>query len=117
MPSELLKSNSSQWLLAPGDVPGSQALLLDEDRAWLMVGAKNHIILLHLEQPGREPEKVSTRQWVCAGHRHRIPITAHGCVVADLLAGTQGTGGALPAGRQGRGGERGREALHVASGH
>lgn len=68
MPSELLKSNSSQWLLAPGDVPGSQALLLDEDRAWLMVGAKNHIILLHLEQPGREPEKVSTGQWVCAGH-------------------------------------------------
>ncbi|XP_414276.4 semaphorin-3D [Gallus gallus] len=56
---ELLKSNSSQWLLAPGDVPGSQALLLDEDRAWLMVGAKNHIILLHLEQPGREPEKIS----------------------------------------------------------
>eukprot|EP00076_Gallus_gallus_P010525 XP_004944506.1 semaphorin-3D isoform X2 [Gallus gallus] len=56
---ELLKSNSSQWLLAPGDVPGSQALLLDEDRAWLMVGSKNHIILLHLEQPGREPEKIS----------------------------------------------------------
>ncbi|XP_042741354.1 semaphorin-3D-like isoform X2 [Lagopus leucura] len=56
---ELLKSNSSRWLLAPGDTPGSQALLLDEDRTWLMVGAKNHIVLLHLEQPGREPEKIS----------------------------------------------------------
>lgn len=64
VPSELLKSNSSRWLLTPGDGPGSQALLLDEDRAWLMVGAKNHIVLLHLEQPGREPEKVSVGQWV-----------------------------------------------------
>lgn len=113
VPSELLKSNSSRWLLAPGDMPGSQALLLDEDRTWLMVGAKNHIVLLHLEQPGREPEKVSVGQWVRAEeHRHlalRPQHSTYGCVVADLLAGTQGTGGALPAGRQGCGGERGRE--------
>uniref|UniRef100_A0A8D2NGR7 Sema domain-containing protein n=1 Tax=Zonotrichia albicollis TaxID=44394 RepID=A0A8D2NGR7_ZONAL len=35
-----------------------QALLVDEDRAWLMVGAKNHIFLLHLDHPSREPEKI-----------------------------------------------------------
>lgn len=77
MPSELLKSNSSRWLLAPGDTPGSQALLLDEDRTWLMVGAKNHIVLLHLEQPGREPEKVSVGQWVRAGQRRHLAPRPH----------------------------------------
>lgn len=77
VPSELLKSNSSRWLLAPGDTPGSQALLLDEDRTWLMVGAKNHIVLLHLEQPGREPEKVSVGQWLCAGQRRHLALRPH----------------------------------------
>ncbi|NXB81425.1 SEM3D protein, partial [Donacobius atricapilla] len=55
---DLLKSNSSQLLLALGDGMEFQALLLDEDRAWLMVGAKNHIFLLHLDHPSREPEKI-----------------------------------------------------------
>ncbi|XP_035193897.1 semaphorin-3D-like isoform X1 [Oxyura jamaicensis] len=55
---DLLKSNSSRLLLTSGDGLGFQALLLDEDRAWLMVGAKNHIFLLHLDHPGREPEKI-----------------------------------------------------------
>ncbi|NXN67252.1 SEM3D protein, partial [Himantopus himantopus] len=56
--SDLLKSNSSRLLLASGDGLDFQALLVDEDRAWLMVGAKNHIFLLHLDQPSREPEKI-----------------------------------------------------------
>ncbi|NXD47499.1 SEM3D protein, partial [Corvus moneduloides] len=56
--SDLLKSNSSRLLLASGDGMGFQALLVDEDRAWLMVGAKNHIFLLHLDHPSREPEKI-----------------------------------------------------------
>ena len=57
--SDLLKSNSSRLLLASGEGLDFQALLVDEDRAWLMVGAKNHIFLLHLDHPSREPEKVS----------------------------------------------------------
>ncbi|NXM66193.1 SEM3D protein, partial [Serilophus lunatus] len=56
--SDLLKSNSSRLLLASGDRMDFQALLVDEDRAWLMVGAKNHIFLLHLDHPNREPEKI-----------------------------------------------------------
>ncbi|NWU33342.1 SEM3D protein, partial [Hylia prasina] len=55
---DLLKSNSSRLMLALGDGMDFQALLLDEDRAWLMVGAKNHIFLLHLDHPSREPEKI-----------------------------------------------------------
>ncbi|NWT86672.1 SEM3D protein, partial [Lanius ludovicianus] len=55
---DLLKSNSSRLLLASGDGMDFQALLMDEDRAWLMVGAKNHIFLLHLDHPNREPEKI-----------------------------------------------------------
>ncbi|XP_071669246.1 semaphorin-3D-like isoform X2 [Patagioenas fasciata] len=55
---DLLKSNSSHLLLASGDRLDFQALLVDEDRAWLMVGAKNHIFLLHLDHPNREPEKI-----------------------------------------------------------
>ncbi|NWW97390.1 SEM3D protein, partial [Caloenas nicobarica] len=55
---DLLKSNSSRLLLASGDRLDFQALLVDEDRAWLMVGAKNHIFLLHLDHPNREPEKI-----------------------------------------------------------
>uniref|UniRef100_A0A8C3QF48 Semaphorin-3D n=1 Tax=Cyanoderma ruficeps TaxID=181631 RepID=A0A8C3QF48_9PASS len=62
--SDLLKSNSSRLLLALGDGMEFQALLLDEDRAWLMVGAKNHIFLLHLDHPSREPEKVSAGRMV-----------------------------------------------------
>ncbi|KFP71938.1 Semaphorin-3D, partial [Acanthisitta chloris] len=55
---DLLKSNSSHLLLASGDGMDFQALLVDEDRGWLMVGAKNHIFLLHLDHPSREPEKI-----------------------------------------------------------
>ncbi|NWV26268.1 SEM3D protein, partial [Origma solitaria] len=55
---DLLKSNSSRLLLASGDGMDFQALLVDEDRAWLMVGAKNYIFLLHLDHPSREPEKI-----------------------------------------------------------
>ncbi|NXB68691.1 SEM3D protein, partial [Struthidea cinerea] len=55
---DLLKSNSSRLLLASGDGMDFQAHLVDEDRAWLMVGAKNHIFLLHLDHPSREPEKI-----------------------------------------------------------
>ncbi|NXG21214.1 SEM3D protein, partial [Grallaria varia] len=55
---DLLKSNSSRLLLASGDGMNFQALLVDEDRGWLMVGAKNHIFLLHLDHPSREPEKI-----------------------------------------------------------
>ncbi|NXW35475.1 SEM3D protein, partial [Phaetusa simplex] len=55
---DLLKSNSSRLLLASGDGLDFQALLVDEGKAWLMVGAKNHIFLLHLDHPSREPEKI-----------------------------------------------------------
>ncbi|NXG53171.1 SEM3D protein, partial [Psilopogon haemacephalus] len=56
--TDLLKSNSSRLLLASGDRMDFQAVLVDEDRAWLMVGAKNHVFLLHLDHPSREPEKI-----------------------------------------------------------
>ncbi|NXN94990.1 SEM3D protein, partial [Rhinopomastus cyanomelas] len=55
---DLLKFNSSRLLLASGEGMDFQAILLDEDRGWLMVGAKNHIFLLHLDHPRREPEKI-----------------------------------------------------------
>ncbi|NXN14144.1 SEM3D protein, partial [Indicator maculatus] len=56
--SDLLKSNSSRLLLASGDRMDFQAVLVDEDMGWLMVGAKNHVFLLHLDHPSREPEKI-----------------------------------------------------------
>ncbi|KAJ7419538.1 semaphorin-3F [Pitangus sulphuratus] len=61
---DLLKSNSSRLLLASGDGMDFQSLLVDEDRAWLMVGAKNHIFLLHLDHPSREPEKTECANFI-----------------------------------------------------
>uniref|UniRef100_A0A8C0IUE7 Uncharacterized protein n=1 Tax=Chelonoidis abingdonii TaxID=106734 RepID=A0A8C0IUE7_CHEAB len=56
--AELLTSNSSHLLLRSGDGLAFQSFLVDETRAWLMVGAKNHIFLLHLDRPNEEPQKV-----------------------------------------------------------
>ncbi|KFQ39062.1 Semaphorin-3D, partial [Mesitornis unicolor] len=76
---DLLKSNSSRLLLASGDALDFQTLLVDEDRAWLMVGAKNHVFLLHLDHPSREPEKIfwpAPREQVehcqLAGKKHQL---------------------------------------------
>ncbi|KAM9133865.1 semaphorin-3D-like isoform 4-T5 [Pangshura tecta] len=55
---DLLRSNSSRLLLGSGDGLAFQSFLVDEARAWLMVGAKNHIFLLHLDRPNEEPQKV-----------------------------------------------------------
>ncbi|EMP33887.1 Semaphorin-3D [Chelonia mydas] len=55
---DLLRSNSSRLLLGSGDGLAFQSFLVDETRAWLMVGAKNHIFLLHLDRPNEEPQKV-----------------------------------------------------------
>lgn len=57
--ADLLRSNSSRLLLGSGDGLAFQSFLVDETRAWLMVGAKNHIFLLHLDRPNEEPQKVS----------------------------------------------------------
>ncbi|XP_067417259.1 semaphorin-3D-like [Emydura macquarii macquarii] len=55
---DLLRSNSSRLLLGSGEGLAFQSLLVDEARAWLMVGAKNHIFLLHLDRPSKEPQQV-----------------------------------------------------------
>ncbi|KAJ6667686.1 hypothetical protein lerEdw1_016007 [Lerista edwardsae] len=56
--TDLLRSNSSHLLLASEYDLAFQSLLVDEDRAWLMAGAKNHIFLLHLDHPNKEPQKI-----------------------------------------------------------
>uniref|UniRef100_A0A8C3T8X9 Semaphorin 3D n=1 Tax=Chelydra serpentina TaxID=8475 RepID=A0A8C3T8X9_CHESE len=56
--ADLLRSNSSHLLLGSGDGLAFQSFLVDETRAWLMVGAKNHIFLLRLDRPNEEPQKV-----------------------------------------------------------
>ncbi|ETE69573.1 hypothetical protein L345_04622, partial [Ophiophagus hannah] len=55
---DLLRSNSSRLLLNSETDLAFQSLLLDEKRAWLMVGAKDRVILLHLDSPNREPQEV-----------------------------------------------------------
>nr|XP_034961968.1 semaphorin-3D-like isoform X2 [Zootoca vivipara] len=55
---DLLKSNSSQLLLDSEDELALQSLLVDEKRAWLMAGAKDHIFLLNLDIPNKEPQKI-----------------------------------------------------------
>ncbi|XP_054834742.1 semaphorin-3D-like [Eublepharis macularius] len=55
---DLLRSNSFHQLLDSEDDLAFQSLLVDENRAWLMAGAKNHIFLLHLESPNKEPQKI-----------------------------------------------------------
>ncbi|XP_048348201.1 semaphorin-3D-like isoform X2 [Sphaerodactylus townsendi] len=55
---DLLRLNSSHQLLDSEDELAFQSLLVDENRAWLMAGAKNQIFLLHLESPNEEPQKI-----------------------------------------------------------
>ncbi|XP_032996531.1 semaphorin-3D-like isoform X1 [Lacerta agilis] len=55
---DLLRSNSSQLLLDSEDELALQTLLVDEKRAWLMAGAKDHIFLLNLDIPNKEPQKI-----------------------------------------------------------
>ncbi|KAJ7316710.1 hypothetical protein JRQ81_002872 [Phrynocephalus forsythii] len=55
---DLLRSNSSGLLLESEDELALQSLLLDEKRAWLMAGAKDHIFLFHLDSPTTEPQKI-----------------------------------------------------------
>ncbi|XP_020644198.3 semaphorin-3D isoform X2 [Pogona vitticeps] len=55
---DLSRSNSSFLLLESEDDLALQSLLLDEKRAWLMAGAKDHIFLFHLDSPTREPQKI-----------------------------------------------------------
>uniref|UniRef100_A0A8C4W849 Semaphorin 3D n=1 Tax=Gopherus evgoodei TaxID=1825980 RepID=A0A8C4W849_9SAUR len=55
--ADLLTSNSSHLLLGSGDGLAFQSFLVDETGAWLMVGAKNHIFLLHMDRPNEEPQK------------------------------------------------------------
>ncbi|KAM3847778.1 semaphorin-3D-like [Vipera latastei] len=55
---DLLRSNSSLLPLNSETDLAFQSLLLDEKRAWLMVGAKDRIILLHLDSSNREPQEV-----------------------------------------------------------
>uniref|UniRef100_A0A8D0BQP1 Semaphorin-3D-like n=1 Tax=Salvator merianae TaxID=96440 RepID=A0A8D0BQP1_SALMN len=56
---DLLQSNSSHLLLDSEDDLEFQSLLVDEKRAWLMAGAKDHIFLLHLNRPNKDPQKES----------------------------------------------------------
>uniref|UniRef100_A0A670IK03 Sema domain-containing protein n=1 Tax=Podarcis muralis TaxID=64176 RepID=A0A670IK03_PODMU len=56
--TDLLRSNSSQLLLDSEDELALQTLLVDEKRAWLMAGAKDHIFLLNLDSPNKEPQKI-----------------------------------------------------------
>ncbi|XP_060095971.1 semaphorin-3D-like isoform X2 [Heteronotia binoei] len=55
---DLLRLNSSHQLLNSEDDLAFQSLLVDENRAWLMAGAKNHVFLLHLDNPNEEPQKI-----------------------------------------------------------
>ncbi|XP_015279504.1 PREDICTED: semaphorin-3D-like [Gekko japonicus] len=55
---DLLRLNSSRQLLNSEDDLAFQSLLVDENRAWLMAGAKDHIFLLHLDSPNKEPQKI-----------------------------------------------------------
>ncbi|XP_075795583.1 semaphorin-3D-like isoform X2 [Pelodiscus sinensis] len=55
---DLMRSNSSRLLLASEDGLAFQSFLVDEARAWLMVGAKNRLFLLHLDRPNEAPQEV-----------------------------------------------------------
>uniref|UniRef100_A0A8D0CIM8 Si:dkey-49n23.1 n=1 Tax=Scleropages formosus TaxID=113540 RepID=A0A8D0CIM8_SCLFO len=55
--ADLRSANSSAAFWGDGESGGYQALLLDEDRGWLLVGGRDHIYMLHcdnLEQLARE---------------------------------------------------------------
>ncbi|XP_053144364.1 semaphorin-3D-like isoform X2 [Hemicordylus capensis] len=55
---DLLRSTSSHQLLDSEDDLAFQSLLVDENRAWVMAGAKDHIFLLHLDSPNKVPQKI-----------------------------------------------------------
>uniref|UniRef100_H3B8Q9 Si:dkey-49n23.1 n=1 Tax=Latimeria chalumnae TaxID=7897 RepID=H3B8Q9_LATCH len=55
---DLLKSSSSHMFLESGGSSDYQAILLDEDTGRLLLGAKNHIFLLHLDNLNRNPQKI-----------------------------------------------------------
>ncbi|XP_042304344.1 semaphorin-3D-like isoform X2 [Sceloporus undulatus] len=55
---DLLRSNNSWLLLDSEDALAFQSLLLDEKRAWLMAGAKDHVFLFYLDNPNTEPQKI-----------------------------------------------------------
>nr|XP_008103286.1 PREDICTED: semaphorin-3D [Anolis carolinensis]XP_008103287.1 PREDICTED: semaphorin-3D [Anolis carolinensis] len=55
---DLLRSNNSRLLLDSDNDLVFQSLLLDEKKAWLMAGAKDHVFLLNLDNPNTKPQKI-----------------------------------------------------------
>ncbi|MBN3290882.1 SEM3D protein, partial [Polypterus senegalus] len=55
---DLQLSNSSVTFLGSRNTSSFQALLLDEDRGWLLAGAKNYIFLLRLDNLNDNPHKI-----------------------------------------------------------
>ncbi|KAG2471117.1 SEM3D protein, partial [Polypterus senegalus] len=56
--ADLQLSNSSVTFLGSRNTSSFQALLLDEDRGWLLAGAKNYIFLLRLDNLNDNPHKI-----------------------------------------------------------
>uniref|UniRef100_A0A8C4SUL0 Si:dkey-49n23.1 n=1 Tax=Erpetoichthys calabaricus TaxID=27687 RepID=A0A8C4SUL0_ERPCA len=55
---DLQLSNSSVIFLGSRNTSSFQTLLLDEDRGWLLAGAKNYIFLLRLDNLNDNPHKI-----------------------------------------------------------
>uniref|UniRef100_A0A3P9I3Y0 Sema domain, immunoglobulin domain (Ig), short basic domain, secreted, (semaphorin) 3D n=1 Tax=Oryzias latipes TaxID=8090 RepID=A0A3P9I3Y0_ORYLA len=55
---ELLQAGSISLLVGPADGLHSQSLLLDEERARLLLGARDHIYLLDLDNLAKAPRKI-----------------------------------------------------------
>ncbi|KAK1161484.1 semaphorin-3D-like [Acipenser oxyrinchus oxyrinchus] len=55
---DLQTSNSSTVIIGSINSSSYQALLLDEDRGWLLAGAKNHIFLFHSDNLNESPDKI-----------------------------------------------------------
>nr|XP_032822493.1 semaphorin-3D-like isoform X2 [Petromyzon marinus] len=55
---ELVATNSTVTLSVPADVWDFRTLLLDEDRGRLLVGTRNYLLLLQLDNINRQPRKI-----------------------------------------------------------
>ncbi|XP_067854395.1 semaphorin-3D-like [Heptranchias perlo] len=56
--TELLHSNSSMVLLDAALSSHYHSLLVDQERGWLLVGAKDHVFMLHLDNISQNTQKI-----------------------------------------------------------
>lgn len=61
---ELLQAGSISLFLGPADGLHSHAVLLDEERGRLLLGAKDHIYLLDPDNLAKGPRKVKLKIWL-----------------------------------------------------